>query len=216
MKSLRIIAWILIAMSMVLKLMHYPFSGPAIILGVLFLFIHAIIFLFRNAETNLPDTFFHLNISIWTIYWMIRFMFWPFSQIIFVISICATFTYIVLLGIHKFKVHLPQIALFIYIAGLTALSNTQGYYIYYFFNLNPVLNETTNLVNYKAWDKYSWFLYVAEKKQEALQANQNADYAVKKSIKMNTNNIDAYQFAFYIQQHKQNIKEGNWSDYTHP
>ncbi len=93
MKALRLTAWIAIALSLIFKLLHYPFNGPLIVLGALLLFIHAIIFLIKNIKTNIADAFFHLNISLWTTYTMFRFMFWPFSKFIFIICVCLTSFY---------------------------------------------------------------------------------------------------------------------------
>ncbi|WP_018342786.1 hypothetical protein [Cytophaga aurantiaca] len=216
MKSLRICSWISICLSFVFKFLHYPFAGPLIVLGVFLLFIYTVIFVIKNADKNMPEVFFHLNIFIWTTYFMFRYMYWPFAQILFTVCVCLTFIYTVLLAVNKSKIRYPQTILFTYILALGILAYTQSYRIYYFFNLNPVLNEEFNTVNYQAWDKYSWFLYGANKKEKALEANKNAKNAVQKSLEINAADIYANMFNPYIIYHEDLIKKNNWTNYTEP
>jgi glucan phosphoethanolaminetransferase (alkaline phosphatase superfamily) len=216
MKSLRITSWTLIGASFIFKLMHYPFSGPLILLGVILLLIYTIIFLANNVKENLAESLFHLNILIWTAYFMFRFMYWPFAQAVFAVAVCTALAYIILLRTNKTTISVRHILLFTYMSALIVLSYTPSYRIYYFFNLNTVLNENTNQYNYRAWDKYSWFLYVAEQKQEALDANQKARHAVEESLKRDPSDPEATLFVPYIMRHTYNIQEENWTNYTQP
>jgi hypothetical protein len=143
-------------------------------------------------------------------------MYWPFAQILFTLCVCATFVYIILLGINKSTIRFPQMILFTYIFSLSILAYMHSYRIYYFFSLNTLLNKEHNTINYKGWDKYSWFLYLADKKEEALEANQNAQNAIIESQKINAEDPDAAQFSPYIIQHEYDIKQENWTNYSNP
>lgn len=217
MKPLRIIPWILIGLSLIFKFMHYPFNGPLIVLGAFLLFIHAIIYMIKNLEVNISDAFFHMTLSIWTIYLMFRYMYWPFAQFVFIMAACITFAYIILLGINKSKIQFSHIMLSLYVCAAVVISYTPSHHFYYFFNLNTITNsEQARTLNYAGWDKYSWFLYGAKEKEAALKANQNAQKAVEESLKLNEHNEEAAQFSIYIQQNKQHILEQSWTNYTRP
>jgi hypothetical protein len=92
------------------------------------------------------------------------------------------------------------------------ISFTHSDRIYYFFNLNTVLNGETRNTNYYSWDKYSWFLYIADKKNEALEANQNAQKAVEEYLKIIPDE-EAVQYLTVIKQHGQQIQDKNWTSW---
>lgn len=78
--------------------------------------------------------------------------------------------------------------------------------------LNSVLNGESRNTDYRGWDKYSWFLYLDDKNDEALEANTNARDALNTYLKIIDDN-EAAQFSNLIDRHNQQIRERNWSDY---
>jgi len=69
-----------------------------------------------------------------------------------------------------------------------------------------VLNSETRNTNYRAWDEYSWFLYISGKQDEAIEANQKAQKAAEER-----QNGRAVQYLKEIKQHEQQIRNKNWT-----
>jgi len=92
------------------------------------------------------------------------------------------------------------------------LSFTHSDRIYYFIKLNTVLNAESRTTNYYSWDKYSWFLYIADKQNEAIEANQNAQKAAEEYLKI-IQDEKAVQYLTLIKQHGQQIQDRNWTTY---
>jgi uncharacterized membrane protein len=77
MRILNIVAWIIFALGLLLKLMHLPVSSLSMVIGVLLLLLHSTIYLFKNAKTDLANSFTYLTFTSWTIYLLFRVQFWP-------------------------------------------------------------------------------------------------------------------------------------------
>jgi hypothetical protein len=180
MKKLLIIAWMTFVLGLLGKLFHIPGANIISILGTFLLLLHSIIFLIKNFKTGLTEALFYLSYSSVTLYVLIRIMHWPagikilgfYTLFLLPFFICiAYFT-----RIREFSQwrKIPNILLLLYFFFFFQLSFTHGYKIYYFFNLNTVLNGPQKVIRPEIWDDYSWFLYKANNKMEALQANQNA------------------------------------------
>lgn len=218
MKKLQIIAWTILIIGLVFRLLHYPGTSVISLLGTLLLIIHSIIYLFKNARTNLPTSFLHVSYSLVTIYILFRLQYWPVGPMIlgyslfFIIVSLVTISCFVLHIRNKIPIKFPQIFLAIYFGFFFWLSFTHSDRIYYFFNLNTVLNSESRNTNYYSWDKYSWFLYIADKHDEAIEANQNAQKAAEEYLK-NIPDEEAAQYLKLIKQHGQQIKENNWTSW---
>lgn len=218
MKKLLITSWILFTLGLIFKLFHFPASGELLILGSLLLIIHSIIFLFKNAKTNLPFAFLHLSIALWTIYLLFRVKFWGgWPEILgfntlFIIPFLATLIWFSLHLVRHSKFKLPQYLLIVYTVFSIILSYIHSDKIFYFFNLNTVINSESRNQDYYSWDKYSWFLYISDKKIEALEANKNAQKAVNENLKT-TRSDEAVKFSSIIKQHEEQIRNDNWTTY---
>jgi|GEM_PF-1042665 len=208
MKKIQIIAWTTFLIGIVFKFLHYPGASLLLLLGALLLFIHSIIYLCKNAKTNLPISFLHLSYSILTIYVLFRFQYWPGCSLLFLIGFFVTVFCFFLLFKNKTQFKLPQIFLVVYFVFFFVLSFTHSYKIYYLFNLNTVLNGEARETNYKSWDEYSWFLYIANKQDEVLEANQKAQKVAEEYLKI-THNRNAVFDLELIKQHEQQIKDKN-------
>lgn len=146
---------------------------------------------------------------------MFRLQYWPCGTVIlgcpllFIMVLLLTISYFVLLFTVKTKLKFPQIFLIVYFVFSLVLSYTHSDRIYYFFNLNSVLNEESRNTNYHSWDKYSWFLYLAHKQDEAIEANQNAQKAAEEHLKIIPDR-ETLQYLTIIIQHRPQIQDENW------
>jgi len=218
MKKLQIIAWTIFIIGLVFRLLHYPGTSLISLLGTVLLVIHSIIYLVKNAKTNLPTSFLHLSYSLLTVYVLFRLQYWSCGPMIlgyslfFIIVLLLTISCFVLMFSSKTQFKFPQIFLVVYFVFFIALSFTHSDRIYYFFNLNTVLNGESRNTNYQSWDKYSWFLYIADKQDEAIEANQNAQKAAEEYLKMIPDE-EAVQYLTLIKQHGQQIQDKNWTSW---
>jgi len=129
-------------------------------------------------------------------------------SLFFIIVFLVTISCFVLLLSCKTQFKFPHAFLAVYFVFFFALSFTHSARIYYFFNLNPLLNGELRNTNYYSWDKYSWFLYTADKQDEAIEANQNAQKAAVKYLKIIPNE-ETIQYLTLIKQHGQQIEDKN-------
>lgn len=219
MKKLQIIAWSIFFIGILLKLFHFPFASQMLILGTLLLVIHSLIYFGKNANTNLANSFLHLTFAFMTAYVLFRIQYWSCGPMIlgyslFFLLVLVIFIICLVLHVtHKPKFRVPQLILLLYFLFFYILSFTHSYDIYYFVYLNPVLNGESREINYHSWDKYSWFLYIAGKKEEALEANYKAEEAIKNSLKIGGDNL-TIEYEALIKLHQQQILDGNWT--IHP
>ncbi len=212
MKQLQTIAWIIFLLGLIFKLLHYPGAAILLILGSTLLFIYSLVYLFKNLKTNLPYSFLNLSFSFWTIYLMFRFQYWNFAQEIFVVAFLVTITCLSLHLINQTKFKLPQIILTLYFLFSIKIAYTNSDRIFYFFNLNTILNYDSRNLDFHSWDKYSWFLYIVNKQDEAIIANQNAQKAVDEYLKITQFN-DELEYSTLIKQHGKLIRDKNWTTF---
>lgn len=216
MKKLLISAWTIFAIGLVFRLLHFPLSALILILGTLLVFIHSIIYIAKNAKTNLPSSLLHLSYALLTIYILVRLQFWPVGPIIlgcssiFIIGLLVTIACFVLHTTRKIPFRFAQLFLAAYFVFFFVLSFTPAHKIYYFVNLSSVINGDTRNIRYKAWDKYSWFLYIADEQDQAIEANLNAQKAAEK-ILSRYRDEEALQYLTLIKQHGQQIQDHNWT-----
>jgi hypothetical protein len=78
--------------------------------------------------------------------------------------------------------------------------------------LNTILNGESRKTNYQSWDKYSWFLYLGNRQEEAIEANHNAQKAAEEYLKLKQDE-EAIKYLTIIKQHQQQIKNKNWATY---
>ena len=212
MKKLYIIAWILFTLGISLKLFHLPFGGIILILTGILLLTHSVIYLFRNIKSNQIDILKYFSISFITIYLIGRIQYQDWAKLVFIIATITTLTYFIILSVRTKSIKTQQFFLIIYFVAFLFTSYIPSYKIYYVMNLNNVFYKETRLYGYKAWDKYSWFLYIRNKQNEALEANNNALTALENYNKKN-NILDDRRNIVYIKSHKNFIESKNWKDY---
>ncbi len=173
MKALNITSWTIFFLGLIGKFFHYP-TTLLMILGCLLLLIYGLITFFKEIKTNLPYSLQPLSFAFLSIYLLFRVQYWGFARYIFALTFILVATCLILYLVKKAKFKLREIILVLYFAFIFLLSFIHADKIYYIVNLNTVLNSEIRNYSYSAWDKYSWFLYIAGKQDEAVQANQNA------------------------------------------
>lgn len=65
--------------------------------------------------------------------------------------------------------------------------------------------------DYSSWDRYSWFLYAAGNKEDALLANTSARQALENGL---SNSMHSHgnerEYMTILQEHRSAIEQGNW------
>ena len=84
-----------------------------------------------------------------------------------------------------------------------------AHYTYYLFGIK--FNYRIEK-DYFTLDKYSWFLYVDGKEDEAIQANENAQTAVEKCLQ-NPKYGDENEYVSFIKDHRVAIRDKTWKKY---
>jgi len=204
------IAWLFFAIGIAFQFLHFPFGGFLLFLSLLFLWGHALVYLWQNRK-NLPRSVFYLAIAALTSYIICRFQYWSLAKPVYYAAILLTLSSLFLSGKEKRAFHWTQFLLIAYFAFIYFLAYTPSYKIFYLTKLNTVLNNDTRDLDYRAWDRYSWFLYLRDKQDEALEANKKAKDAVNASIK-NGDEL-AHSYVTAIDLHTLQIKEKKWETY---
>jgi hypothetical protein len=218
MKKLLIISWSVFFTGIILRVLHLPFASVLSILGTLMLVVYSIIYFIKNVKSKLPAAFLHLSFAAITTYVLFRLQYWYIGprllgiSLFFIFVLLVVIAYLVLHILNKLKFRLPQLFLVFYFSTFLALSFISSHSIYYFFNLNPVLRGDFRNTDYHSWDKYSWFLYIAGKQEEAVVANQNAINAAMESYKRAPGYRQVRDVEL-IKQHGKQIQERRWMSY---
>lgn len=212
MKTLYIISWSIFLTGLLFKFLHYAGGGALAIVGSALLVVHCLIHFIKNIKTEMPLALLNASIAAITVFVLIRLQFWPFFKPVFVFAFLLSLFTIIQLFVRKVTFGFPQIFLITYFIFFNVLSYTPAYPIYYFVYLNPVLNSESRNYDYAGWDKYSWFLYLQDKTDDALKANVNAEKAWNMN-KDQSSDVDRKSFSKRILQHRKQILEHRWEKY---
>jgi hypothetical protein len=127
MKHLQIIAWLIFIIGLFLRLLHFPFAIVISIYGALLLVILLIVYLIKNAKSNISASFFYLSHSLITVYILFRLNYWYCGpkifgiSLLFVIVSLVNISYFVLIKKSKTKFQFPQLLLVVYFAFFLCL-----------------------------------------------------------------------------------------------
>jgi hypothetical protein len=218
MKKLRIASWIIFFTGILLEILHVTGFGILLITGTLLSLIYSVAFLINNFKNNLQDSILNLTMSSWILYLLFRFLYLPGGlncygfPLIFVLPVMISIAYVCLLVLGKVKLKFSHIFLTLVISFSVIISYIHSDRIFYFFNLNSILNSKSRNMDYKSWDKYSWFLYIANKQEEAIQANLNAQKSNSRCLKV-PHYFDVNRDSVLINEHKKRILSKNWMDF---
>lgn len=216
MKKLLISSWTFFTIGLLFRLFHFYGASIILMLGTLLMLVHSVIYFAKNLKSNLPNCFHYLSFAFITIYLLFRLQYWscgPFIlgfPLLFIFVLLLTFSTIVILITTSFKINLSKVLLVLYFVFFLILSFIHSHSIFYFFNLNTTLNGESANTNYKYWDKYSWFLYIAGEQEKAIKANKNAIQSAEKYLKSNPNQQES-EYLLLIKKHENEILNKKWS-----
>ncbi|MFA7273271.1 MAG: hypothetical protein WC044_05345 [Crocinitomicaceae bacterium] len=209
-KYILIIIWSLIVAGTLFRLFHWPFSAILNICGTGFLLIFSIGFFILNFRENKISSLFQLCISLWMVRLLFSLLYW--KQGYFLVVICLIITVILfflVLNEHN-KFNKKDWFKTAFLISVIWFSSLPSYQTFYFFNFNDVFNRTSKRTNFIAWDKYSWFLNLKFRKDEALFANSMA-------LKSLENFREEYSFSGYnsgekiLLKHRNYIEKNQWN-----
>lgn len=203
MKVLHIIAWVIFTIGLSFKYMHWPSASLQMILGSLLMLIFSIVFLIKNAKNDSAKSFLYLSSTFISTYLMFRFMYWGGAQFLFIFTALISIVTIALHFKHKVKINIKHILIIAYFTGFIGLSFMHSHTLFYITNKYYIEYEPSGEYDSgypRALDKYSWFLYLAGKYDEAEQMNAKALMFINDQIETEPNNP-------WLQAERENIEK---------
>ncbi len=212
MKKLLIISGVLFAGSLVMHFAKVPGHSLVILISILLLLIHNTIYLIKNIRTKPDRVIAFLTITSFSFYLFTRIYFWASAHTAFIISMLLLLLW---LGLHIFKkssfsaLQIVLISLFVLVFATSFINADR---VYYLFNAR-YLKEQTASANYELWDRYSWFLYLAGKFDEAEAANETAMKGVQELLEKDET-VDAWiECEKQLWQRHEKIRTRTWDKY---
>lgn len=213
MKVTGIIAALILLIGSIFKLMHWPGGNLMFLIGTVSLFLLNIVYCIKNINSNTLKALLPFTFAIWLVYFLFRIFHWSFGgyflgfAIIFIVPFVITLFYFALL-IKKgtFKVIHGLLAL-VFVLSI-ALGQTHSHQIYHTLNLRNSYQE----YNYQSWDRYSWFLYLANEKEKALEANKKAEQAWNRCISSDKYAADN-DYINIIKKNRAKISTSSWEQF---
>jgi len=212
MKKLYVSAWSILAIGVLFKIIHYPGAAFLPLLGTILLTIYSLLYLIKNYKTDTAGIFFHFATTAITAYLVFRLNFWevalPMFRLAFILGAIAIVAGIT--SIKKQNYSKPKLLLLsFYFVFMIAISFVHSDSIFYLFNMR-VLNNTESeesMFHYITYDKYSWFLYLHGKYQEAERYNKLAEKAINEYLNSNFAPDEALEYKEIIKQHKEMLQK---------
>lgn len=172
MKLIEKIGFILFIIGLIFKFLHFPGAPILMILGLLLLLVFYTIAIFKKNTTS--KQFINLTSTLWLVFILFRIQYWHYVNIPLILAFILTIYTIIPIVKNKYYLKLNIISYIIVIVTSIIILFTPAHKLYYIINLNPLLNQETRMYSYRAWNKYSWFLYNAGQIENSLKANGNA------------------------------------------
>lgn len=187
MRIIRIISWVFIFLGLFFKILHWPFADILILLGTLIRVIHGVIYFITNSKKRLVDTLFQIAISSWLISIVFALFYWAQGPSLFgnvsvllFVSILLSILFIAFHLIKEVSFSRTSIFRFAFISFGFWFCTMPAHRRYYFLNLTETFHGESRKFNFISWDKYSWFLNTAGRKNESILANEKALKSLKK------------------------------------
>lgn len=212
MRKILYLSFAVLVLGILFKLFHYPGGSIIVIIGSSTMGMIFFILAQKIRKERPFSSVLLTSLTFWTIYFLFRIQFWPGAQPLFYAAVGSG----VVSMLYFKKEQLPDFRLTAYailVTLMVSFSFVRAHYVYYFFNLTATFNGEFREQDYRSWNKYSWFLYLAKEDKKALKANAMAQKAFK-------NYHEGYQISpeeknelERIQEHVKEIKEGNWKSF---
>jgi hypothetical protein len=214
MKKFLIISWILFFLGFTIHLLHWPGADLFMLLSCTILIIHNIIFMFKNVKKSIIAVLSNFMMTMIAIYVIFRFMNLPFSILFFILSILLAVIIFIIQISQKKPLKWVQLFLILPIALSITIFFTKSDQLFYITNCH-YLSDDTKSCYFGVWDRYSWYLYCADKKVKALEANQKAIEGVSDTINGCSAYIHDRQLTISeLEQRKLMIINNTWTNWV--
>jgi len=208
MKKAEIFLYSLFAIGIMLKLFKLPLHTIFILASLLIIIIYYISCLIRKNK-DLYSTITGFVTVLWLFGLLAVLKHFPFRDIVLTIAVLSSIVWLFILYKNK-KLKSANIIFCSLIIFITIIFRfLPAHNTYYLTNIK--FNYEIE-IDYRSWDKYSWFLYAEGKEEEALQANQKAQSAIEKYMQ-NPNHGDKNEYLSIIKEHHLAIKNKSWVKY---
>lgn len=207
MKKAEIIIYGLFLVGIILKLLRLPFHTVFLLSTILSLLVYYFYCLIAKKKEHY-STLTGLVTALWLFYLLSILKFFSFQNIVGIVTVCVSVAIVYVLIKNK-KAQTSNAKLFIVVICATLFFKMlPSHYTYYLVGIKYNYRLTTD---YFALDKYSWFLYNADKHSEAIEINKQAQIAVEKSLKNPQG--DEAEYSVLIKKHESEILNKNWKTY---
>ncbi|HLC82331.1 MAG TPA: hypothetical protein VJI69_00780 [Bacteroidia bacterium] len=208
MKKVEIFLYSLYAIGIVLKLFKLPMHTVFILLTLLAILIYYVFCLIKKNK-DIHSILVGFLTVLWLFCLLTIFKHFSFQNIVWIASISSSA--LVLFLLYKNKKMISRNSLFcsVIIAITIFFKFLPAHHTYYLTNIK--FNHEIE-IDYYSWDKYSWFLYIESRDDEAMQANQSAQVAVEKCLQ-NPIFGDENEYLALIKEHELAIKNKTWKKY---
>ncbi|HAA15373.1 MAG TPA: hypothetical protein DCE41_28225 [Cytophagales bacterium] len=200
MRRIEIAALLVFALSLVLKLVQIPYATLGMVGGIGLLVLAVMLLTFsRSQKEHETWTLFALGAWMGTLLVLTKFL--PAATIFLVGSLTYTGLAFWLARGQAVRSRWMSIGLLAILSLILFLMPVHQRYHLLHFTFHPKLGE-----DYRTWDKYSWFLYQADKYDEAKEASDRALSIAEKE--------GDESWARFIQMHNEKIDSHVWDVYT--
>lgn len=190
MKLTEKIGLLLFIIGLIFKFLHYPGAPILMIISIIILIIFYFINLLKkNIHSNI---IIGLTSTLWLIFILFKIQYWSYATIPLFLGLPLTTYAIISIVKKKYYSKFQVVFLGVIIIFCSLLLITPTHKLYYTVNLNPLINQEVRTYSYRAWNKYSWFLYLDGHMDKALNANEKAIISAKNYLKktnLNNSNI---------------------------
>lgn len=208
MKKAEIFIYSLYSIGIFLKLFRLPFHTIFILITLLIILTYYIYCLISKKK-DLYTTLIGLSTALWLFYLLSILKFFPFQNIVGLVTVFLSSILFFVLVKNKKIITTNSLFCAIIISITVFFKILPAHYTYYLFGIK--FNYRIEK-DYFTLDKYSWFLYNADKQVEAAEVNKQAQKAVEISLK-NPEQGDEAEYSILIKKHELEILNKNWEKY---
>lgn len=207
MKKAEIFLYSLFLTGLVLKLFRLPFHTVFILITLLTILIYYGYCLVQKKKEYF-STLTGLVTFTWLFYLLSILKFFSFQNVVGIITVCLSIALIFILVKNKKVVSANSKLCAVVICIVLFFKILPSHYTYYLFGIKYNYHLNTD---YFTLDKYSWFLYNADKHEEAAEVNKQAQRALEESLK--NPHGDEAEYSVLIKEHEALISNGTWEKY---
>lgn len=208
MKKIEIFIYTLYLIGIILKLFRLPFHTVFILITLLMIstyYIYCLISKKKELYTSLTG----IITAVWLFYLLSILKFFSFQGIVGLVTICLSIILFIVLIKNNKLITANSLFCAVIISVTLFFKILPAHYTYYLFGIK--FNYRIEK-DYFTLDKYSWFLYNADKQTDAIEVNKQAQKAVELALK-SPDQGDEEEYSILIKKHESNILNKNWKEY---